>query len=120
MGVVIPVSVVSAWVHGARVLDAADHSWRGGGAIEYMLYGSRFSFPSDTNSSQTWAGNPLGGVIPTIRDVLLPRLRPDSSSSCVTFSFFLKALNALVCSGLIVNSIKCRNHSQQKYGRREN
>src|SRR5262245_8446753 len=76
-------------------------SCRGGGASEYILYGSRFNFPSDTSSSQTCGGYPLGGIIPTILDILLPRLRPDSSSSCVSFSFFLNALNALVCSGLI-------------------
>src|SRR4051794_10047482 len=40
------------------------------------------------------AGNPDGGVMPAILDVLVPRLSPEASSSLASLSRFLNALKA--------------------------
>src|SRR5262249_22262091 len=58
--------------------------------------------PALTSSSQMPGGCPGGGVIPVIPDFLPPpRLRPDSSSSLVSFSFFLMAFRAFLSSSSV-------------------
>src|SRR5271157_749772 len=65
---------------------------------------SFLSFPSATSSSHTPAGWPGGGVMPPIRDVLLPWLRPDSSSRRISLSRFLNALYACFRSSSVAIS----------------
>src|SRR5271157_3651869 len=70
---------------------------------------SFLSFPSATSSSHTPAGWPGGGVMPPIRDVLLPWLRPDSSSRRISLRRFLNALYACFRSSSVAISRSPRN-----------
>src|SRR5271157_3234655 len=65
---------------------------------------SFLSFPSATSSSHTPAGWPGGGVMPPIRDVLLPWLRLDSSSRRISLRRFLNALYACFRSSSVAIS----------------
>src|SRR5262249_45021214 len=71
-------------------------------ATASVLPTSRLSFPALARSSQIPGGCPGGGVIPVIPDFFPPpRLRPDSSSSRASFSFFLNAFRAFFISSSV-------------------